>query len=363
MKCKRWMLLAASLLITTARANLRADGRVDAMPTSASAVDEVVQANNDFALEVYDQLRRRPDPLCFSPCSMFAALSMLRSGADGLTGSQLEKGLCFSHPVEDLHAGLAGAVAGLIADSKNHGYHVSVENALYRQKDSQLSRPFVKELREHYKVTNEAVDFIGDSASATRQISRRVAKQSDGRIKEMISAGNIDQLTEVVLVNVVRLKVGAGDLARRAEPFAPVAKRLKEPRLHQVSYDPKYRSGVAARSDQGLSLVLFLTMMPEQDPAALGGGWQGPDPVLAFREIQEATRTELDLQETLEGMKVTEIFSGTCDLSRLDPANALYVASVQHAAWYNESVEGTEAVAATVIVLSVMDPVSLTLAD
>lgn len=363
MKCKSWMLVAASLLMTLAAADVRADGRIEQVPTSASAVDEVVQANNDFALEVYDQLRRRTDPLCFSPCSMFAALSMLRSGAEGLTGSQLEKGLCFSNPAEDLHAGFADAVAGLVADSENQGYQVSVENALYRQKESQLSTPFVKGLREHYKAKGEAVDFIGDSASAIRRINHRLAKQSDGRLKEMISAGSIDQLTEVVLVNVVRLKVGAGDLARRPEPFAPVAKGLKEPRLHLASYDPEYRSGEAARSDQGLSLVLFLTMMPEQDPSALGGAWQGPDRVVAFREIREATRTDLDLQETLEGMKVTEIFSGTCDLSRLDSSNALYVASVQHAAWYNESAEGTEAVAATVIVLSVMDPLSLTLAD
>jgi serpin B len=363
MKYKRWMLVAASLLVSLAGADLQADDRNEKAPTSASAVDEVVQANNDFALEVYDQFRSQPDPLCFSPCSMFAALSMLRSGADGLTGSQLEKGLCFSHPAENLHTGFAEAVAGLIADSENHGYLVSVENALYSQKDSRLSRGFVKGLRENYKAKGESLDFIGDSASAIRQINRHLAKQSDGRIKEMISAGNIDQLTEVVLVNVVRLKVGAGDLARRAKPFAPVAKELKEPRLHLASYDPGYRSGSVAQSDQGLSLVLFLTMMPEQGPAALGGGWQGPDAVVAFNEIQEATRTHLDLQETLEGMKVTEIFSGTCDLSRLDPANALYVASVQHSAWYNESPEGTEAVAATVIVLSVMDPVSLTLAD
>jgi serpin B len=332
------------------------------VPISASALDEVVEANNVFALGLYDQLRDREDRLCFSPCSIFAALSMLRGGAQASTGTQLEKALCFQTPPENLHGGLDQAVAGLVADSRSEGYQVSVSNFVYGQKGSQLASGFLECVKSHYQAEVLPLDFIADSGASIESINRKISRQSRRRIKDMICAGMVDPLTEVVLVNTVRLKVRASGMARSAEDWGP-SLAATESRLHLASHEPRETDPEPpATSRQALSLVLFLTMAPQEGPQATGAGWQSPYRTVALTESGGKNRTDLDLQEVLQEMKATELFTQSCDLSNLDEEKALYVGSVRHSAWFEETVNGTEAVAATVIVLSVMDPASLSLA-
>jgi serpin B len=354
------------LLLAVAIAGGAADGDDQQLRRSAAALDEVVQANNSFALDLYGRLRPERKRICFSPCSVFEALSMVRAGAGGLTAEQIEKALCFETPAIDLHAGLAEAVKGLQADSRRHGYQVSVRNALWRQDGSRLAEPFARSLKEHYKAADKKVDFIGDAAEAIRGINAEIRRRSGGRVKDFLSAGDVDQLTEVVLVNTVRLKVDTVDLAmgpRQYRPAAGAAAGSDDQSLpiQLASYSPE-PSRELAMQQRALSLVLFLTVGPEDGKGAFGSGWQRPHRRVDLEQPVRKYRTQLSLENVLQEMKMTEAFSGSADLSGLNEDTGLYVSDVLHAAWLAETDDGTEATAATVVILNVVDPGALSMA-
>ena len=58
---------------------------------SSLAMDEVVAANNDFAMDLYDQIRSKSvgKNIFFSPFSVSSALAMVYAGADGNTKTQM----------------------------------------------------------------------------------------------------------------------------------------------------------------------------------------------------------------------------------------------------------------------------------
>ena len=73
--------------------------RADA-PRGDSLMHEVVQGNNQFAIDIYARLRQQPGNLFFSPYSLSTALAMTYAGARGETAEQMAKTLHF-----DCHAG------------------------------------------------------------------------------------------------------------------------------------------------------------------------------------------------------------------------------------------------------------------
>ena len=69
-----------------------------AKPAQTNLSDEaklVAGGNNDFALQLYGQLRNEKGNLFFSPYSISTALAMTYAGAKGRTQEQMAQVLCF----------------------------------------------------------------------------------------------------------------------------------------------------------------------------------------------------------------------------------------------------------------------------
>jgi serpin B len=94
----------ASILIATMSAASLAEER----PTS-----EVVHGNNQFAVDLYAQLREQPSNLFFSPASISTALAMTYAGARGQTAEQMARVLHFPAHQEKLHEAFAAIQRGL----------------------------------------------------------------------------------------------------------------------------------------------------------------------------------------------------------------------------------------------------------
>ena len=64
--------------------------------SSSARADQVADANNAFALDLYAQLAKQPGNLFLSPLSIYASLSMAQVGARGETARQMGQVLHFS---------------------------------------------------------------------------------------------------------------------------------------------------------------------------------------------------------------------------------------------------------------------------
>ncbi|MFP4354428.1 MAG: serpin family protein [Phycisphaerae bacterium] len=308
-----------------------------AADTDDQQMTRVVESNNLFALQLYQRLSQNRRDICFSPCSIYEALAMLEGGAQGMTAGQIARALQMDQPA-GMHEGLSQAVQGLQADARRQGYRVDVRNAVFGQSNAEIGDEYLQLLETYYGASLKRLDFLTNASSAKRQMARWLKDNGAGRLEEIFRPGLIDEYTQFVIINTVRLQV---DPAPMAETQTPDADQSDEE---------------SQESPQPLSLVLFLTMEPDE-PAEQDAG----DP--SWREVSQQVPlargllSQLDLQAVLEEMKLTEAFSKAADFTSIASDSGLHISRVLHGAWLQEKGNGTEAVAATIIVVSLHENV------
>lgn len=155
-------------------------GQLNAAPDDPSAVAETANANNQFALDLYQQLSKENEGknLFFSPYSISSALAMTAEGARGETAAEMARVLHF--PMADgspegrpwssslIHAGFK-EINGSLDRASNA--------PLVAEKRKQLEALRAK-LAETKKVTEDAKDWKAKSANIEKE--RELAAQING---------------------------------------------------------------------------------------------------------------------------------------------------------------------------------------
>jgi serpin B len=341
----------------------------------------VALGNNRFALQLYQKLRDSEGNLFFSPYSISTALAMTYAGARGQTQEQMAQVLCLptlKAVLETLGADrppmspeeFARVFAGIIKDLNVRGgrktYELRVANALWGQKDYEFLASFVKLVEDQYGGHLERVDFVAAAEKARRTINAWVEKQTNDKIKDLISPGALDAMTRLVLTNAIYFK---GNWARqfkpdqtKDEPFTLLdGGPVQTPMMNQkgtFGYAETATLQVLEMPYVGgeLTMVVLLpktaagidelekTLTNENLSQWLGG--------LSQREVTvslprfKMTR-RFDLCRVLQSMGMTDAFTGDADFSGMTPGRELYVSAVIHQAYVEVNEEGTEAAAAT----------------
>ena len=164
---------------------------------------DVVKANNEFALDLYSNLRGEAGNLFYSPWSIFAALAMTYEGARGQTAEEMQG--VFHFPESDV---LRPAYKQLHDDlnPKSAAYKLSTANALWAEQTYPFLKEYIELVQEYYagRVTN--LDFIHQSEAARKTINRWVEEQTNDKIKDILSPGALNYMTRLVLTNAIYFK-------------------------------------------------------------------------------------------------------------------------------------------------------------
>lgn len=203
----------ALILAGSSAVALAADG-----PTAIAA-----QAVNAFGLDLFRQVAKPDANVLLSPYSIQSAMAMACAGAEGKTREEMARVLHYPGDESQLHRSFAAlrrslgmAVATSIARAtemrtryEDHGIEpmsLDVANRLFGQVGYKFSEPFLALLREQYAAPFQPVDFRLQPAAAARQINDWVEKQTRARIRGVVPAGALDNLTRLVLVNAIYFK-------------------------------------------------------------------------------------------------------------------------------------------------------------
>jgi serpin B len=352
----------------------RVAGAGDATVGRAPASDEaaIVAESTSFAAALYRELAAQPGGLFLSPSSITAALSMTGAGARGETSTELAAALRLTLPPERLHLALGRL---LEATSGASGVELATANALWVQEGYALRPEYLTLVRETYRAALEEVDFGGATEAARERINAWVDARTKSRIRDLVPPGILDALTRLVLVNAIYFK-GAWStpfdpVATRQEPFhrlegssAPV------PLMHRTdSYrlveDRNAQAIELPYGDGALAMVVVLPRKRDGLPA-LEKGLDGArfDALLAQLDAEEPREVEVHLprfrveasfrlDDALERLGARRAFDRErADFSGMtaDPAG-LYIGAVLHRAFVEVNEEGTEAAAATAVVM------------
>ena len=163
----------------------------------------VARSSNQFALELYNQLRGAEGNLFFSPASISTALAMTYAGAEGETRRQMAEALHFDLPPEELNAGFATLNQILLAGDGRH--RLNSANRLWGQASYKFRPEFLKTTRRYFGAELAPLDFA-ESERARQTINDWVEQQTQGKIVELLPPGVLDEKTRLVLTNAIYFK-------------------------------------------------------------------------------------------------------------------------------------------------------------
>ncbi|XP_078686723.1 leukocyte elastase inhibitor-like isoform X14 [Branchiostoma floridae x Branchiostoma belcheri] len=333
-------------------------------------MEQLSAANTEFALSLYRQLCGDSGNVFFSPYSISVALAMTSLGARGSTEAAMKGTLCYKDMSNDvLHSTFSTLHQQLYASDK---YTLQTANRLYGEQTYSFLQDFLNATRKNYGAELASVDFKGAAEQVRGTINKWVEEQTKDKIKDLIPAGAVDAMTRLVLVNAIYFK-GNWDKQFKAEMTQDMDfninnnEKVKVPMMkmeEKFNYgefqDQKFRVLELPYVEKELSMLIFL-----------------PDEVEGIRNLESAlTATTLQtvssqmystkvnlmlprfkleqdfsLGETLKKMGMGEAFSDGADFSGMSAAADLFISEVVHKAFVEVNEEGTEAAAATGVMM------------
>ena len=333
-------------------------------------VAAAVKGNNEFAFDLYGQLRKQDGNLFLSPNSISTALAMTYAGARGDTAAEMAKALHFNLPEDKLHPAFGGLIRDLNGEDKLRGFKLSVANALWGQSGFGFKEDFIKLTNRNYGAGLREVDFAGNADAARKEINTWVEKQTHDKIQELIKPGVVDSKTCLVLTNAIYFKGDWNSQFKkdqtRDEMFNNGSDtKTKTAMMHQMSafkYLDTDDVQVLEMPYAGLELSMVVLLprkvngladLEKSLTAEKLAGWLGK---ARFERVTVSlpkfkTTSEFDLKEMLSALGMRLAFAPGADFSGIDGMGGLYIKTVVHKALVAVNEENTEAAAATAVMM------------
>jgi serpin B len=350
------------------------------MPTAATRHEALAPAaaTGAFGLDLIHAMGT--GNLVLSPDSIATALAMAGAGAAGQTAAQIASTLHLKSPAS---FAAIGALQGTIANEQTAAAKadpkaptLDLANALFLQGGFPVNPTFVSGLQEHFGAGPQSVDFKGDLSGSLKTINEWVSDHTNGIIPQLFES--LPELTRLVLADAVYLKASwlypfkpsetspapfYGDHHKydnhhastqsNSVQFMHETERLRYGSAHgYAAVDLPYRA-----STLSLLVVLpvgrsFGALQHQLSAKGLAGMVHGLSSRLVELSLPRFhLGTQTSLNQTLEALGMRVAFSEGADFSGITAAEQLKIALVEHAADFKVDEAGTEAAAATGVVV------------
>ncbi len=352
----------------------------DRITSPAVLTDEqalLVEGNSAFAFELYQALKGKGGNLFYSPYSISLALAMTYAGANGETAQQMAATLHFLLDQERLHPAFNWLDAELAkrgqgAQGKDgEGFRLNVANAIWGQKNYEFLPTFLDVMAENYGAGLRLLDFITEAEKSRLAINDWVSDQTEGRIKDLIPPGAIDALTRLVLTNAIYFNAawaypfnkdatadGAFYLLDGGQVTLPMMRQMESLsytegegyQAVELLYDGDELSMVILLPASG-NLEAFEEGLQAQYVSDIMSGLRSTRVALAMPKFE--FESEFSLKDALADMGMPIAFSPSdADFSGMTGNRDLFISEVVHKAFVSVDEAGTEAAAATAVIMS-----------
>ncbi|XP_067434655.1 serpin peptidase inhibitor, clade B (ovalbumin), member 1, like 3 isoform X6 [Thunnus thynnus] len=337
------------------------------------SITPLSKANTDFSMALLKKLSEKNNTanIFFSPFSISSALAMVLLGARGNTATQMSECLKTHNIQDDIHASFAKLLSEL--NKADAPYALSVANRLYGEQSYQFVEEFLTLTRKHYSAELESVDFINKSEAARLNINNWVEKNTQGKIKDLLTQDAVDNMTRLVLVNAIYFKGNWNkqfqESATRDAKFnlnknqSKPVKMMYQKTKFPLTYIPEANCQILEMPYKGKELSMLIFLPNEMEDSSTG--LEKMEKELTYDNFVEWTRPDMmdeievqvglprfkmeekyDMKEVLMSMGMVDAFT-ISDFSGMSPANNLVLSKVIHKAFVEVNEEGTEAAAAS----------------
>lgn len=174
------------------------------LPLEGLEWDETVSASNRFALDMYRELAKEKGNVFFSPWSLNYALAMTYEGARGKTREEMSSVLHFSAS-ESARRRSFSQIDNMI-NAPDSGYALHSANALWVERRFTLEDEYADLIEQIYHARATNLDFIFEGEKSRKTINAWVEEKTCQKIMELIPPDVIDDLTCLILTNALYFK-------------------------------------------------------------------------------------------------------------------------------------------------------------
>ncbi|WP_461865747.1 serpin family protein [Thermococcus sp.] len=340
-------------------------------PMRTPEVQGIADANNLFTLQLYRRLsvENSGKNVFFSPFSIFIALAMTYEGARGKTAEEMENVL---HLPDNASLRRDSFRTVLLEAENPTALNLRIANALWVQKDFPIKEGYLNVIKRYYLGYVGSVDFKRNPRGAEEEINRWVKEQTNGRIKNLVSG--LSPLTRLIITNAVYFKA---NWSLRFNPSnthngtftLSSGKTIVVPMMHR-----KGQFGYAETDDLQIlempyegdvnhrfSMVVILPKKADDVEEKLTP--QFIEKVMNSLTPQKVDvtipkfkfETEYHLGKILQEMGIKDAFSDKADFSGISE-RPLAISDVIHKTFISVAENGTEAAAATAVILRAAAP-------
>jgi serpin B len=326
-----------------------------------------------FGADLYGVVATGEGNVVFSPASIMTALAMTYAGARGITAEEMAQVLHVDLDDQAFHQAMNALDLALESTSFKKGddrVELSIANSLWGQEGLSFEEPFLDALAEDYGTGMRLVDFKTAAEDARVKINAWVADQTNDKITDLIPEGALNDLTRLVLVNAVYLDA---TWAHQFDPNATTDGRFTTltgtsatvPMMTETSVF-EYAKGNGWQAVQlpysGDKLAMLLVVPDEGRFADAEANLRAGLLDQAVSGLASASlrltipkftfRTQLGLSAALRALGMPTAFDPSeADFSGMTTEEKLFISDVIHEAYIAVDEEGTEAAAATGVVM------------
>ena len=346
--------------------------------TTPEAMQKLVQENTHFAADAY-KLIAKPDENCFfSPYSISSALAMTYAGARGETAAQMQKAMRWTQPTSEAFHAAFGDVQAEIDKSNSKKLITKVANRIWINEGVKLMPNFVAQNSKHYGAGIEKIDF-GNPIAAAQTINKWVESKTNNLIKDLLKPDNV-QDARLVLVNAIYFygewllafdekqsydmpfTTGKGEavqtkfMVMRDWVQTTPEKMFKytednEVQVLELPYEGNKSSMVVVLPKENYSLAKLI----EDLDATKIQNWQqklaGLSHKLNLYLPKWKITQQFSVKKTLKQMGMNAPFGDFADFSDMLEGGGITIGDVIHKAFVEVSEKGTEAAAATAVII------------
>ena len=365
--------------------------RETAPQIAPETLSALVKGNTDFAFAFYDQIREDDSNIIFSPISLSLALSMTLAGADNTTQDEMLNALQFDLPEESVHAAINALLLAIdesqsqtMEDRDGSNFQLNIANSIWGQDGFDFRQDFLDVLARHYGAGIYKVDFLNQPEVARELINQWVEDETEKRIQDLIPPDAISPLTRLVLANAIYFngswRQPFSESGTAKEQFTNLDGTTSEVDMMRLSGER-----LAYAKGQDFQLVQlpylsddFMMTVIVPDLGDFKDFESGFDSVALASILENISYEEVNLRmpkyeftttinanDVLKNLGMAGAFDAElADFSGMTESEKLFISDVIHKADIKVDEKGTEAAAATAVIVGVEsmmpgEPISL----
>ena len=333
---------------------------------------DVIEANNRFAINLYSQYKSEEGNIFFSPFSISTAMAMVYEGAEGKTAKEIKS--VFGFPKYDNSR--RNQYSNLLSEinKKDKEYALNTANALWAEQDFQFLDEYLTTVEKYYGGKTTNLDFKNEWEASRLIINNWVEDKTNDKIKDLLPEDVIDADTRLVLTNAIYFKAKwliqfdadkTSDENFRVNPDKSIKVPMMQPTSQKSTFNYTQNKDLQILempyAGEDLSMLILLPL--DDDIEALENSFT----IEKLTEWKKSLRkrrvkiyipkfkfeTKYFMKNTLINLGIPTAFTDSADFSGMTGAKDLKIDKVIHQAFIEVNEEGTEAAAATAVVLGI----------